>query len=63
MSAPPLRGEDVVQLGVMLSRFDGGGTQAEVGAGAFQLRLRRLEAYRTCVGSRSEFALSESLHS
>lgn len=47
VSAPPLRGEDVVQLGVMLSRFDSGGTQAEVGAGAFQLRLRRLEAYRT----------------
>lgn len=46
-NAPPLRGEDVRQIGFMLSRFDiaSGGVTASVAAGAFGLRLARLEAY------------------
>ena len=44
-NAPPLRGEDVQQLGVMLSRYEVSGTTTNVPAGRFQLRLRSLEAY------------------
>ena len=45
--APPLRGEDVVQLGVMLSRFDAGsGPDARVKHGKFQLRLVSIEVER-----------------
>ena len=47
VSAPPLRGEDCVQLGVMLSRYESnGGVQASVEAGRFQLRLRSLEGFK-----------------
>jgi hypothetical protein len=43
--APPLRGEDIVQLGFMLSRFDAaGGVQRDVAPGQFWLSLRSLEA-------------------
>ena len=44
--APPLRGEDIVQVGLMLSRYDGGGggVDADVQPGSFQLRLLALEA-------------------
>ena len=45
--APKLRGEDVVQLGVMLSRFDAGsGPDARVKPGKFQLRLVSIEVER-----------------
>lgn len=45
-NAPQLRGEDVQQLGIMLSRYESSGaTTNSVPAGRFQLRLRSLEAY------------------
>ena len=46
-NAPALRGEDVVQLGVMLSRFDSqsGRVDDKVVPGGFRLRLLRLEAF------------------
>ena len=44
-NAPPLRGADVVQIGVMLSRYDVGATDDRVRAGRFQLRLVDLEGY------------------
>lgn len=43
-NAPPLRGEDVVQVGVMLSRYDAGSTDSRVKAGRFRLRLVDLTA-------------------
>ena len=44
--APPLRGEDVVQMGVMLSRFDDEGRPVGgVPAGPFRLTLDSLAAY------------------
>lgn len=43
-NAPPLRGEDVVQVGVMLSRYDAGSTDSRVQAGRFRLRLVDLSA-------------------
>ena len=45
--APPLRGEDCVQLGLMLSRFsDGGEADGAVQPGAFRLQVASLEAER-----------------
>jgi len=44
-NAPPLRGEDIVQVGLMLSRYGGGGgVDTSVEPGGFQLRLLALEA-------------------
>ena len=45
-NAPPLRGEDIVQLGVMLSRFnsESGRVDEKVAPGGFRLRLIKLEA-------------------
>ena len=42
----PLRGEDVMTLGVMLSRYEAGAQDASVAAGSFRLRLSTLEPYR-----------------
>ena len=43
--APPIRGEDIVQVGFMLSRFDsgGGGVDGAVQNGAFRLGIESLE--------------------
>ena len=44
--APPLRGEDIAQLGIMLSRFtDEGGSVTSVPPGGFRLRVESLAAY------------------
>ena len=44
--APPLRGENIVQLGIMLSRFsDEGGSVTSVPPGGFRLRVETLAAY------------------
>ena len=44
-NAPPLCGEDIVQVGLMLSRYGGGGgVDTSVEPGGFQLRLMALEA-------------------
>ena len=43
-NAPPLRGEDIVQVGLMLSRYGGSGVDTRVGPGGFRLRLLSLEA-------------------
>jgi len=45
--APPLQGEDIVQIGLMLSRFtDEGGSVNSVPAGGFRLQLGSLAASR-----------------
>lgn len=44
--APPIRGEQVVQIGFMLSRFDSTtGTATSTAAGPFRLRIIKLEPY------------------
>ena len=43
-NAPPLRGEDIVQVGLMLSRYGGSGVDTRVEPGGFTLRLLSLEA-------------------
>lgn len=48
-NAPPLRGEDVVQVGIMLSRYDEGRVDNGVAAGQFRLRVASLEAERSKV--------------
>ena len=46
-NAPPLRGEDCVQVGLMLSRFsDGGRVEGGVQPGGFRLQVASLEAER-----------------
>ena len=45
-NAPPLRGEDIVQIGIMLSRYDEGRVDNSVAAGQFRLRVASLEAER-----------------
>jgi hypothetical protein len=44
-NAPPLRGENIVQLGFMLSRSINGERNSAVDSGPFSLRLSALEVY------------------
>lgn len=46
-NAPPLRGEDVMQLGIMLSRYSHDGrVEGDVPPGTFRLQVASLEAER-----------------
>ena len=45
-NAPPIRGEQIVQVGLMLSRYDDTRVNEHVQAGPFRLRVYSLEAER-----------------
>lgn len=53
--APPLRATDVRGLGLMLSRYEGGGGEGKqsIEPGAFRLRLHRLEAEESALARNS----------